>query len=32
MFSFVKRAREVFGENTLLVGSKQFDDVCNKQK
>lgn len=32
LFSFVKRAREVFGENTLLVGSKQFDDVCKKYK
>ena len=29
---FVKRAREVFGESTLLVGSKQFDDVCKKYK
>jgi hypothetical protein len=27
LFSFVKRAREVFGESTLLVGSKQFDAV-----
>lgn len=32
LFSFVKRAREVFGESTLLVGSKQFDDVCKKYK
>ena len=32
LFSFVKRAREVFGENTLLVGSKQFDDVCKEYK
>lgn len=32
LFNFVKRAREVFGESTLLVGSKQFDDVCKKYK
>ena len=32
LFSFVKREREVFGESTLLVGSKQFDDVCKKYK
>lgn len=32
LFSFVKRAREVFGKSTLLVGSKQFDDVCKKYK
>ena len=32
LFNFVKRAREVFGESTLLVGSKQFDEVCKKYK
>lgn len=30
LLNFVKCAREVFGESTLLVGSKQFDEVCKK--
>jgi hypothetical protein len=33
LFNFVKRARDrLFGESTLLVGSKQFDEVCKKYK
>ena len=32
LFTFIKRIRQDFGEHTLLVGSKQFDEVCKKYK
>lgn len=32
LFKFIKRIRSFFGENTLLIGTAQFEQLCRKYK
>lgn len=32
LFKFIKRIRSFFGENTILIGTTQFEELCKKYK